>query len=702
MLKLIPFVAAVVLAAPALARAEPASIVSRDVPLAGGRSLAASAPRFTLVGLHWRGRGAVSFRTRSLAGRWSAWQPAAPEPEDRPDRASSEPSLERAGWRLGSPYWTGPSDALQVRTSGRVTRVRAHYVWSSPEPGGPTRAVAQAGAPPIVPRLTWGANELLKRAPPSYASSLSFAVVHHTAGSNAYTREQSGAIVKAIQLYHVRGNGWNDIGYNFLVDKYGQVFEGRYGGMARNVIGAHAEGFNTGSVGVALLGNYGSAVPSTAASAAIAGLLAWRLDLAHVDPLSTFNWISGGNPRFPRGLPVSLRAVVGHRDTGFTACPGAKLYAQLDTLAQTISLTGLPKLYEPAVRGTPGGPVRFTGRVSGVVPWAVTVRDAEGVTLAEGTGLGPTVDWTWDATAVPQGSYTWQIGGDGIRPATGTFGPRTSTALALTRVSAAPSAVTPNGDGIDDTAVIAYRLSLPATVTATLLDPAGTTLATLFSEPKAAGDQSFEFVPSALADGVYRIVLTAVGARGKVVTATVDVLVNRVLSGFSASRAVVSPNGDGRLDTLDFRFTLGAPARVQLRILRDGAWIVTPFPAVDLAPGPQVVTWDGRKRVGRPLDGAYAAELTVADVVGSVTQTIPFAVDTTPPRLALASTRPLRVQVSEPGEVVVVADGRRQVVKAAQAGTYAVPGAAVPKRVRAVAWDRAGNAGRPVTYAARR
>ena len=71
-----------------------------------------------------------------------------------------------------------------------------------------------------------------------------FAVVHHTAGSNSYTAAQSAAIVRAIELYHVKGNGWNDIGYNFLVDKYGQVFEGRIGGIERNVVGAHAEGFN--------------------------------------------------------------------------------------------------------------------------------------------------------------------------------------------------------------------------------------------------------------------------------------------------------------------------------------------------------------------------------------------------------------------------------------------------------------------------
>jgi hypothetical protein len=697
-LKVLPLLLAAALAVPALARAEPATIVSRDVPLVGARSLAAATPRFTLIGLHWRGPGEVRFRARSLAGRWGAWHAAAPEDEDRPDRGAREAG--RPGWRLGNPYWTGPSDALQVRSTGRVTRVRAHYVWSAPEPA-PPRVVAQAGTPPIVPRLTWGANELLKRAPPSYASSVSFAVVHHTAGSNTYTRAESAAIVRGIQIYHVRGNGWNDIGYNFLVDKYGQVFEGRYGGMARNVVGAHAEGFNTGSVGVALLGNYGSVEPSAAAKAALASVLAWRLDLAHVDPLTTLNWISGGNARFPRGIPVFLRAIVGHRDTGFTSCPGTKLYGQLDALAQTVSLTGLPKLYEPAVKGALGGEVRFTGRVSGAVPWTVTVRDAAGATVAEGSGLGPTVDWAWDATAVPPATYTWAIGGDGIRPATGSFGPRTSTALTLTRTAATPSALTPNGDGVDDTAVISYRLSLPATVTATLLDAAGTQLATLFTEPKLAGDQSFEFIPQSLADGTYRIQLTAVGQRGRVVTASVDVLVNRVLSGFASSRASFSPNGDGRIDTLDFRFTLASPAQVQLRILRDGAWTATPFVG-ELPPGPQVVTWDGTKRLGRALDGAYAAELTVTDAVGSIVQTIPFAVDSTPPRVAILSTRPLRVQVSEAGAIVVVADGRRQVVPAPAAGAYAVPDAAAPKRVRVIAWDTSGNASRPALYPARR
>ena len=118
--------------------------------------------------------------------------------------------------------------------------------------------------PAIVTRSAWRASESIRRGAPRYASALRFAVVHHSAGSNSYTKAQSPAVVRAIQLYHVRGNGWDDVGYNFLVDRYGQVFEGRFGGIERNVIGAHAQGFNTGSVGVALLGNYDSIALSAA------------------------------------------------------------------------------------------------------------------------------------------------------------------------------------------------------------------------------------------------------------------------------------------------------------------------------------------------------------------------------------------------------------------------------------------------------
>ena len=249
-------------------------------------------------------------------------------------------------WRLGNPYWVGPSNAIQYRLRGRVTRLRAHFVQSAVR-SVPARTLSIAGSPSLIPRASWRADEEIRRAGPAFAQSLRFAVVHHTAGANGYTAAQSAAIVRAIQIYHVKGNGWNDIGYNFLVDKYGQVFEGRYGGVERNVIGAHAEGFNTGSVGIALLGTYGDTKPTAKALDAIAALIAWRLDVAHVDPASRLSWISGGNARFPSGTPVPLAAVTGHRDTGPTSCPGNALHAQLPALARKAAAIGLPKLYEP-------------------------------------------------------------------------------------------------------------------------------------------------------------------------------------------------------------------------------------------------------------------------------------------------------------------------------------------------------------------
>ena len=513
--------ALVALVAPGAATAAATTLVSREL-----RATAATPARFDLVGLHWRGAGSVSFRTRSVSGRWSAWRPAAPEAEDRPNRGAREASLRR-GWRIGNPYWTGPSDRLQVRRSGRVSRLRAHFV-RSPEERVPLRTLSLASSPAIVPRLSWSANERITR-PPAYSDELRFALVHHTAGSNRYTRAQSAAIVRAIQLYHVRGNGWNDVGYNFLVDKYGQVFEGRAGGVDRNVVGAHAEGFNTGSVGVALLGNYGGAAAPAAAQDAIARLLAWRLDLAHVDPLSSLSWLSGGNPRFPRGAPVFLRAISGHRDTGFTSCPGGLLYARIPRIARAAAAAGLPKLYTPAARGSLGRTVRFTARLTGTQPWTVAVYDPAGAPLALGSGIGPTVDWTWDARGAASGRYSYLFSaGTSVRPAFGIFGGR-APPLRLTGLSATPPVITPNGDGVDDSTAIGYALTAPATVTATLTDAARATLATLFAEWRPAGRHSFTFTADAIPDGSYEIVLTAASPNARPVTSRVGLVVDRAL-----------------------------------------------------------------------------------------------------------------------------------------------------------------------------
>ena len=518
---------AVALAAPGAARAAGASLTARDVPLHADRVLAStSAPRaFDLVGLHWRGTGTVLFRTRSLAGRWSAWHAAAPEAEDVPNAGS--PEAVRAGrWHLGSPYWTGPSNAIRYRLRGDVRRLRAYFVRSPVDPT-PLRTLSIAGSPAIVPRLGWNANERIRRAKPRYATAVRFALVHHTAGSNSYSPTQSAAIVRAIEVYHVLGNGWDDIGYNFLVDKYGQIFEGRYGGTTRPVIGAHAQGFNTGSVGVALIGSYSTRAPSPAAQLALENLLAWRLDVAHVDPRSSLTWISGGNPRFPAGTPVFLRTVSGHRDTGFTLCPGGALYRRLPAIARVVAATGLPKLYAPAVKGTIPGLVRFSGRLSSILPWTVTVTDASGEAVAGDSGVGTAISWTWDASTAPKGRYFWMIGaGPGVRPATGTLGAK-APPFKLSDLVATPDVVTPNGDGLDDTTTVSYALSAPAGVTATLVDETGATVATLFDGFVGAGPQSFVFDPAAVPDGTYTIVVTATSAEGVQATASVYVTVTR-------------------------------------------------------------------------------------------------------------------------------------------------------------------------------
>ena len=441
------------------------------------------AHRFDLVGLHWKGDGAVTFRTRSVKGRWSPWREAAPE-EDRPDARNHE--LRARGWNLGSPYWTGASNRIQVRTYGHVTRVRAYYV-SSPARKSRLRRTSIAGSPLILTRASWGADERIRRRrKPDYADSVRFAVVHHTAGSNSYTRAQSASIVRGIERYHVLANGWDDIGYNFLVDKYGQIFEGRWGGVDRNVVGAHAQGFNTGSSGVALIGRYDSASISPAARAALIKIIAWRLDVAHVDPQSTFSWRSTGNPKYPAGRMVTLRTISGHRDTGFTTCPGSQLYGELPSITRAVAQTGLPKLYFPKATGAPGEMVRFTGTLTQAMPWSVVVTQPDGNIVASGDGEGTTVDWTWDARTVPAGKYLYAIdAGPSVRPATGiVLGSNQTSALTAL---AKPALITPNGDGRNDATLVRYRLREAATVTATLVDANGVPLTTLLMEAKNAG-----------------------------------------------------------------------------------------------------------------------------------------------------------------------------------------------------------------------
>ena len=690
------------LAAPAaadvrmLARDEPVGTIARE-------HRARPAPlRFDMLGLHWRGPGSVWFRTRSIAGRWSAWQPARPEADDAPDRGTRE--ARAAGrWKLGNPYWTGNSDAIEYRLGGRVTALRAYFI-QSPAVAAPSRSVLRPARPSIITRAQWGADESIVRAPPYYADRVRFAVVHHTAGTNSYTASQSAAIVRGIQRYHVLANGWNDIGYNFLVDKYGQVFEGRGGGVDKNVVGAHAEGFNTGSTGVSVLGTYSSTKISSAARSALVKLLAWRLDVAHVDATSSLKWVSGGNPEYPAGTVVSLKAIAGHRDTGPTSCPGAALYGQLPGIRTAVAAFGGPKLYDPEVTGSLGGPVRVTGRLSTALSWTVTIRAGDGSTVATGTGTGTRVDWTWDASGHPFGDYTYTVSaGPDLRPWTARVpGP---PPLKVERLRTAPRVVTPNGDGVKEATTISFSLTTAAKVTAEVVNESGTTVRHL------AGDRSYPRGRSKLRwagrndagflvpDRNYSLELTA-RSPGQSDSASRTIVVDRTLGFLTVKPAVFSPNGDGRADVANATFTLARPARVRVLVKHADTRIATIVPTSDLPSGQASFGWNGLNRYGRrAAERSYVIRVEATTSLG--TRILPQRVrlDVTPPRARIlsASTGGVRtrvkITVDEDALLRVWFGTSRAVILDVTAGTRIVSKKGAFRVVRAKAVDRAENAG---------
>lgn len=682
------------LAAPGLARAGDVTMRVRDVPLSGGRVLASArpAPRFDMLGLHWIGSGSVAFRTHRVRGGWSAWQTA--DADVAPDGGTGR-------WHDGGVAWTGASDRVEYRVSGRVTRLRAYELESRVTTAPAVRRLAAAGEPPIVSRAQWGANEDIVRAAPSYAKTLKLAIVHHTATTNVYSPAQAAAIVRGIEAYHVLGNGWNDIGYNFLVDRYGTIYEGRGGGITRNVIGAHAEGFNTGTVGVALIGNFTHASPTEAMLSSLVKLLAWRLDLAHVDPLSTVVYTSGGNFKYRAGRAVTLRAISGHRDTGPSECPGNVAYRLLPSIARRVAATGLPKVYSPTVAGVLGGSIRFQARLSSALPWTVTVTTVKGVVVAQGSGTGALVDWTWHSRR--GGPFAWTIETPGALAASGSLGgpappvpPPPVPPLTLTAVSAAPAVVTPAPGAGPATVTVSFAVNRAAQVSVDVLDATGSAAAALPASAKPSGRSSVTFDASTLADGRYTVTVTAKPPGGSAVSVSVPLVVDRTLYGLTAAPAAFSPNGDGVEDTVTLSFTLSAAAPVQVDVQAGGVVVATLLSG-QLAPGPHTVAWDGTAGGSTLAEGAYTVVATVTDALGSVPVSIPVTIDTTPPQLTLLDPHLLQFSLSEPATVTVTVNQATVIVVQEPAGTFQVPFTGSVYAVSAQARDAAGNVSVVVT-----
>ncbi len=205
----------------------------------------------------------------------------------------------------------------------------------------PQAAPAQAAAgkkkpyigprPKIITRKGWGADEKIREKGFVYTKTIKAAFVHHSATGNNYTCRQAPSVLRSIYRYHVKSSGWRDFGYNFAVDKCGNIYEGRAGGVAKPVLGAHTLGFNTHSMGIAVLGTYTRTTPPAAAVTAVARLTAWKLGLHGINPKGTQTLVSGGGNLYKKGRKVTFRTIAGHRDGFATECPGARLYGKLGT-----------------------------------------------------------------------------------------------------------------------------------------------------------------------------------------------------------------------------------------------------------------------------------------------------------------------------------------------------------------------------------
>ena len=198
-------------------------------------------------------------------------------------------------------------------------------------------ATSANGLPvPVTTRAEWGANASYMSWDPDYASA-GHVVVHHTAGTNNYSAGQSASIVRGIYYYHAVTLDWGDIGYNFLIDKYGTVFEGRSGSVAapagRMSVGAHARGVNTGTMGLSMMGDYSSISPSDAQLSSVGKMAGWFLKRAGI--MDANGWAGlhvWTTERYQAGSTISMPRILAHRDVGYTSCPGDVGYSRLGTI----------------------------------------------------------------------------------------------------------------------------------------------------------------------------------------------------------------------------------------------------------------------------------------------------------------------------------------------------------------------------------
>ena len=368
-----PKVAEYSLTAPAGARVSTAHLQARTrVGTLPGSTELVSRPEavvgYGTVGVTWEHgvqvpQDELTFQVRTRTGdTWSDWMKLAYDAEHGPDPASQEAKGARPGTDA---LIVGDVDQVQVRALAVRGRVPADMKLAVIDPGKATRSAVEAPAydtgtmdgstesaetdaassdaattgsdgamdlqaavytpkPVIYSRAQWGADESLREPSSLHYGEVHAGFVHHTVNANDYTRAEVPGIIRSIYAYHTQSRGWSDIGYNYVVDRFGRIWEGRYGGIDRPVVGAHTLNYNDYAFAMSAIGNYDIHQPSQAMVEAYGALFAWKLSLHGVDASSTKQWV--GSRYF--------EAINGHRDAASTACPGRYLYAKIPEIRQ--------------------------------------------------------------------------------------------------------------------------------------------------------------------------------------------------------------------------------------------------------------------------------------------------------------------------------------------------------------------------------
>jgi flagellar hook assembly protein FlgD len=647
---------------------------------------------FTLAGVTCtppsRGGGVTVLLRTSEDGRsWSRWYRVALE------RAAEEGGPEKA---FTDPIWTGPARYVQVaaRQGGgsaaapaRLKGVRVVAI-NSTETADTTAAVlgavrraavavaglrftqsadAMTQKPRIVTRAQWGADESWRSGSPSYAP-VKVAFIHHTDSGNDYSAAEAPAVVRAVYAYHTRSLHWSDVGYNFLIDRYGVVYEGRYGGMTRGVLGAQVLGFNTGSTGISVIGAFTHANPTSASLTSLERLLEWKLDVHHVDPQGKGTLVCGYGQKYATGQRVTFPAIAGHRDANYTDCPGNRVYTELPDVRQVVARTGQPKIYgfipdEYAVSPNGDGvqdKVTLGFTVSQQATWTLEIRDVTGNLVYHAGGDGTVIQTTWDGRddngkALPDGTYALSVeatSAAGVaRPATSSV--RLDTVRPkLSGVGVSPDPFNPSGDGRDDVARVAYTPSEAVQSRVSVVDAAGDALRRVTpwtwvtaTPQKAEWDgrilSAGKLTPAPEGQAVIQVDIQ--DAAGNVTSAKRKITIDRTLALTGVSRDVLSPNGDGVFDDVTLSYKLTRAADVTAAVLSGGSAVRT-IAVGPLSAGKQSLVWDGGLDGGEAAaGGVYTMRLTADGELGATSVTREVAVDVAAPRLKVpASVRVAR------------------------------------------------------------